>query len=161
GGALFGGDDAVLKTIVSFLEDEGFRVVGSDDVMGSLLTPEGALTKTKPGREAEADIAHGVKVARQLGELDAGQAAIIENSHVLGLEGAEGTDELIRRCGKLRKAERSGVLVKMKKPQQEKRVDLPAIGPETVQRVHDEGFAGIAIEAGASLLLERDKTVKL
>jgi DUF1009 family protein len=159
GTAFFGGDDALLKVIVSFLEGEGFNVVGADDVLGALITPAGVLGKIAPDARAKADIAQGLKVAKELGALDVGQAVIVENGHVLGTEAAEGTDALIERCAGLRRELRSGVLVKAKKPGQESRVDLPAIGPDTVEKIHAAGLAGIAVEAAASLILDKEKTI--
>lgn len=159
GKAFFGGDDALLKAIVGFLEEEGFKVVGADDVLAGLVAPEGVLGKITPDARAKADIAQGLKVAKELGALDVGQAVIIENGEVLGTEAAEGTDALIDRCASLRRELRSGVLVKAKKPGQESRVDLPAIGPETVEKVHAAGFAGIAVEAAGSLILDKEKTI--
>ena len=163
GKAFFAGDNALLKAVVSFLEDEGFRVVGSDDILQGLLAPEGVLGKIKPNARAEADIAHGLKAALALGEMDIGQAAIVENGYVLGVEAADGTDALIERCGKLRRGNsttgsmNSGVLVKVRKPGQETRADLPAIGVQTVERVHAAGFAGIAIAGG--IILDKEKTI--
>jgi DUF1009 family protein len=159
GSAIFSGDDALLKALVSFLEDEGFKVVGSDEIIGGLLMPAGILSKTKPDKRASEDIQQGLRIARAIGGLDIGQAVIIENGYVLGVEAAEGTDALIQRCGNLRRDMRSGVLVKVNKPGQEARVDLPAIGPVTVEQAHAAGLAGIAVEAGASLILDREKTI--
>ncbi len=87
-------------------------------------------------------------MATTLGELDVGQAVIVEHGYVLGVEAAEGTDALTERCGKLKREGRGGVLVKIKKPGQEERADLPAIGPMTIEKLHAAGFAGVAIEAG-------------
>lgn len=159
GGAFFSGDDALLTALVQFLEEEGFKVVGSGDVMGGLLAPEGILGKVKPDAHAQADIAKGFKIAHALGDLDVGQAVIIENGYVLGVEAAEGTDALIERCGNLRREMRSGVLVKVKKPAQEERVDLPTIGIATVEKIHAAGFAGIAIEAAGSIILDKENTI--
>jgi len=159
GKAFFSGDDALLKAVVSFLESEGFKVVGSDDILRGLIAPAGILGKIKPDVRAEADIAHGIKAARALGEHDIGQAVIVENGYVLGVEAAEGTDALIERCGKLRREMQSGVLVKVKKPGQEMRADLPTIGIETVEKIHVAGFAGIAIEAGGGMILDKEKTI--
>ena len=108
----FAGDDALLKAVIALLEEEGFGVVGADDILRGLVAPEGILGKIQPDERAMADIAHGVKVAKTLGELDIGQGAIIENGYVLGVEAAEGTDALIDRCGRLRREANSGVLVK-------------------------------------------------
>lgn len=159
GTAFFGGDDAVLRTVVKFLEEEGFRVVGSNDVLSALLAGQGVLGNIQPDSRSNADIALGLQAAKELGRLDIGQAVIVENGHVLGLEAAEGTDELIGRCAKLRKEKSGGVLVKARKPGQEMRADLPAIGPDTVEKMHEAGFAGIAVEAGGSLILDKERVI--
>lgn len=159
GKAFFAGDDALLKSVVTFLEEEGFKVVGANEVFTGLTTPEGALTTAAPSPQALQDIALGIRVARTLGALDIGQSVIVENGYVLGVEAAEGTAALIERCGKLRRELRSGVLIKCHKPHQETRVDLPAIGPDTVRQVYDAGLAGIAVEAGASLILDQLATI--
>ncbi len=158
---LFSGDDALLSALVQFLEEEGFRVVGADEVLGSLVAPEGVLTRLAPDKQAKEDIALGFKAARALGELDIGQAAVVENGIVLGLEGAEGTDALIARCETLAKDKKRAVLVKTAKPEQEKRADLPSFGPQTVENLHRAGFLGFAFGAGTALLLDREETVKL
>lgn len=160
GGAFFSGDDALLKAIVGFLEEEGFKVIGSDDVMGGLVTPEGVLGRIRPDQQAKSDITKGLKVAKTLGELDIGQAVIVEHGYVLGVEAAEGTDALIERCARLRREQKGGVLVKACKPSQEKRVDLPSIGPDTVEKMHRAGFAGIAVEADSSLILDKENVIK-
>ena len=92
-----------------------------------------------------------------IGEMDIGQAVIVENGYVLGMEAAEGTDALIERCGKLKREQGIGVLVKGKKPAQEDRVDMPSIGPRTIDKLHEAGFAGVAIEAGAGLIIQKEK----
>ena len=159
GTAFFSGDDALLKAVVAFLEEEEFKVVGSNDIFAGLIAPEGVLGKITPGTQSRADIAHGIKVVKTLGPLDIGQAVIVENGYVLGVEAAEGTDALIERCGRLRRDKQSGVLVKFKKPGQEERVDLPTIGPDTVERVRACGFSGIAIEAGGGIIVEKEATI--
>lgn len=159
GAAFFSGDDTLLKAVIVFLEEEGFRVVGADDVMAGLLAPLGVLGIVQPDAQAEADIAQGVIAACALGAQDVGQAAIVEHGEVLGVEDAEGTDALIGRCAALKREKRGGVLVKMKKPGQERRVDLPSIGLETVEKLAAAGFCGIAVESGASLILDQEKTL--
>lgn len=154
GSQLLVGDNELLTTIVQFLEEEGFRIVGAEDVVRELVAPEGLIGSQYPDKRAQTDIAFGARIARAIGQLDIGQACIVHNQKVLGVEAIEGTDALIERCAPL-KEERGGVLVKVKKPQQERRVDLPTIGVETVQRAADAGLAGIAIEAGASLIVNR------
>jgi UDP-2,3-diacylglucosamine hydrolase len=159
GASFFAGDDALLKSVIGFLEEEGFAVVGADQVMASLLAPLGTLGRHAPSPEDELDIAQGIKVALALGAADVGQAAMVERGCVLGVEGAEGTDELIARCAKLKRAPKAGVLVKMKKPGQDARADLPSVGVNTVEALAAAGFAGLAVEAGGSLVLEQDALV--
>jgi DUF1009 family protein len=155
------GDDGLLSAIVKEFEAEGFRVVGIDDVLADLVAPTGAVGRLMPDDAARADIARGLAVVRALGALDIGQAAVIEAGVVLGVEAIEGTDALIERAGKLkREGVRRGVLVKAKKPAQERRVDLPTIGVGTVERVAAAGLAGIAIEAGAALIVDRDEVAR-
>jgi UDP-2,3-diacylglucosamine hydrolase len=160
GAAFFSGDDALLKAVMSFLEDEGFKVIGVDDVLKTLLAPVGVLGKIAPDSQAQADITLGMNVARLLGRLDIGQAVIVENGYVLGVEAAEGTDALIARCAKLRREKHRGVLVKARKPMQDNRADLPTIGPATVEQVHAAGFGGIAIEAQGGLIVDREEMIR-
>ncbi len=108
---------------------------------------------------AQADIAHGVRVARALGALDVGQAAVVQQGIVLGVEASEGTDALLARCGPLRREGRGGVLVKIAKPGQDRRADLPTIGARTVAAAAAVGLSGIAIEAGSTLLMDRAAVV--
>lgn len=158
---LFGGDDALLKALVGLFEEEGFSVIGADAILGSLLMPEGILTKKKPDAGAQKDIAIAVRVAKALGKLDIGQAVIVENGYVLGVEAAEGTDALIGRCALLKREEHRAILVKMCKPGQESRADLPTVGPNTLHLLRECGMLGVAAEAGGSLLLEREEAVRL
>lgn len=160
GGQLISGDNELLSSIVEFLEEEGFRITGAEEIMRDLQAPEGMIGSLYPDKRAQADIEIGARMAKAIGALDLGQAVIVQNGTVLGIEAAEGTDALIRRCASLRQEERGGVLVKVKKPQQERRVDLPTIGVETVERIAECGFAGIAVEAGASLILNRREVAR-
>lgn len=160
GKAFFGGDDALLKALIAFLEEEEFTVISAQDILQSLVAEDGVYGRITPTTQHHADIAKGITVAKQLGALDIGQAAIVENGAVLGVEAAEGTAALIARCASLRREPvRSGVLVKAKKPGQDERADLPAIGVDTVEAIHAAGFSGIAVEAGGSLILERERTI--
>jgi DUF1009 family protein len=160
GSQLLSGDNELLAGIVEFLEEEGFKVSGADDVVRDLLAPEGMIGSIYPDKRAQGDIEIGARIARAIGALDIGQAVIVQNGQVLGVEAVEGTDALIARCTALKPEPSGGVLVKVKKPQQEKRVDLPTIGIATVERVAECGFAGIAIEAGASLIVNRREVAK-
>jgi len=156
------GDDALLRGIGKAMEEEiGVRVIGAQDIFADLLTPEGQLGRIAPYAEAEKDIARGIEVARALGSVDVGQAVIVQQGLVLGVEAIEGTDALIARSASLRREGPGGVLVKLAKPQQDNRYDLPTIGPETVAVAAKAGLSGIVIEAGRSFLVEREKTVAL
>ena len=160
GAQLMTGDNELLSSIIQFLEEEGFRVTGAEDVVRDLLTPEGMIGSIYPDKRAQADIESGARIARAIGSLDIGQSVIMQNGMVLGIEAIEGTDGLLRRCTELKIEEKGGVLVKVKKPQQEKRVDLPTIGVETIERLAECGFAGVAVEAGASLILNRREVAR-
>jgi DUF1009 family protein len=150
-----GGDDALLKLVTHELEGEGFRVIGAQDVVADLLAPPGDWTRVTPDASALDDVARGLEVASTLGTLDVGQSVVVQQGIVLGIEAAEGTDALLARCAALRREGPGGVLVKIAKPMQERRADLPTIGAETLARAHDAGLRGIAVEAGATLVIGR------
>jgi DUF1009 family protein len=152
------GDDRLLRAVASEMEKDGFRVIGAQEVEPGLVTPEGLLGKTPVPAEAQADIDFGITVAKALGKLDAGQAAVVQQGAVLGIEAIEGTDALLERCRGLARKGRGGVLVKSCKPQQDRRLDLPVIGLRTVRKAYEAGLAGIAVEAGSSLILDREET---
>lgn len=150
------GDDGLLSAVVRELEEvEGFRVTAPDELLGELLVPVGVLGEIRPDDQARGDIARGFEVVRALGALDIGQAVIVQDGLVLGVEAIEGTDKLIERCAALRREGLGGVLVKACKPGQERRVDLPTVGIETVHGAARAGLRGIAIEAGRTLVLDR------
>jgi DUF1009 family protein len=153
------GDDGLLSAVVAELEREGFRVIGPDQVLQAGLAPEGPLGHVRPDAQAIADIERGERVARALGALDVGQAVVVQQGLVLGVEAIEGTDELIRRCAGLRREGPGGVLVKVEKPGQEQRADRPTIGPQTVALAAAAGLRGIAVEAGATIVIDRDEVV--
>lgn len=154
------GDDALLRAIGNAMETEaGVRVIGVQDVFKDLLTPEGQLGKVAPDEDAQKDIVRGVDVAKALGQLDVGQAVIVQQGMVLGVEAIEGTDALIARAAGLKREGMGGVLIKIAKPQQDNRYDLPTIGPDTIAAMAKAGLRGVALEAGRSLLIEREKTI--
>jgi UDP-2,3-diacylglucosamine hydrolase len=153
------GDDGLLSAIVAELEVEGFRVVGADQLLDQVLVPAGPLGKILPDPQSQADIEHGLLIARTLGALDIGQAVIVQQGLVLGVEAIEGTDELLRRCAALRRDGPGGVLVKTEKPGQERRADRPTVGPRTVALAAETGLRGIAVEAHATIVLDRDEVV--
>lgn len=164
--ALARGDDALLRCVVAVIERGGIRVTGAHEWLPDLVTPSGVLTRRKPAAADRADIAAGVAAAIAIGALDIGQAAVAIGGRAIALEGIEGTDGLLERTIALRNhgrlgGARGGVLVKCCKPGQELRVDLPAIGPRTVRDAAAAGLAGIALQAGYTLILEQQETLAL
>ncbi len=149
------GDNQLLSLLVDELEGEGFRVVGVDDILTDLVAPLGPIGSLEPDADARADIAVAARVARALGALDIGQAVVAQQGVVLGVEAVEGTDALLARCAKLRREGPGGVLVKLKKPGQERRADLPTIGPRTVEGAQRAGLSGIAVEAAGALVIDQ------
>jgi UDP-2,3-diacylglucosamine hydrolase len=158
--AFRGGDDHLLTGVGRIFEREGFRMVGIRDVAPDLLMPEGCLTRASPDQHAAADIARGREVLHALSPFDIGQAAIVINGHVVGVEDIEGTDGLLARVARLRAEGRirartaRGVLVKAPKSGQDLRFDLPTMGPRTVEGAAAAKLAGIAIVAGNTLVVE-------
>lgn len=159
GGSLFSGDDRLLRTIMTFLEEQGFRVVGAHDICASLLAPQGILTRSKPDKNAQADRTLGLAVLEALAPFDIGQAIIIYQQQVLGIEGREGTAELIARCTAL-KDQPGGVLVKVAKKGQELRIDMPATGMDTITALIEGNYAGLCLGAGESLMLNERAMVQ-
>jgi DUF1009 family protein len=156
----FQGDDSLLRGILALLEEEGFTVLGLSEVMESLLAPEGVLTASAPSPEEQEDIATGFSVLRHLGAADVGQALIVQQGLILGVEAIEGTLALVQRCASLAREGRAPLLVKGAKPQQDMRVDVPTVGIETIDAVQAAGFRGIALEAGKTCLLDREAVVQ-
>jgi len=154
-------DNCILTTIIKFLEKEGFEVIAPEAIASDIILSKGAITKSKPNKTALEDIKKGLKVLKGIAGYDVGQALVIQNGLVLGVEAAEGTDELLRRCGEIKQEGDGPILIKVCKPEQERRVDLPCIGLNTVENALRYGFQGIAAESGAALVLEQDKTMKL
>jgi UDP-2,3-diacylglucosamine hydrolase len=158
--AFRGGDDHLLSSIGRILEQDGFRLVGIKDVAPDLLMPEGCLTRRTPDKDAEADIARGQDVLRAIGPFDVGQAVVVIDGHVVGVEDIEGTDGLLARIARLRSEGRiraraaRGVLVKGPKRGQDLRFDLPTVGPRTVEGAAAASLAGIAVAAGNTIVAE-------
>jgi UDP-2,3-diacylglucosamine hydrolase len=156
---LVGGDDSVLTRVVRFFEHKGLKVRGAHEVAPDLLAREGQIGHVALSEQGLADAALGFAVRASLGFLDAGQAVVVAQGVVLAIEGAEGTDAMLQRVGAL--AERGpsgshcGVLAKGPKPGQELRIDMPAIGPRTVETAAAAGLDGIAVEADCVLILDK------
>lgn len=156
------GDDALLRVVVAAFEERGLCVVGADTISGSLLATEGRIGGDADIAAHEADIAKAMHAAAAVGALDAGQGAVVCDGLVLALEAQEGTDAMLARVAGLPDTVRGrpgaprGVLAKRPKPEQERRVDLPVVGVATVEGAAAAGLAGIAVEAGAALILGRE-----
>ncbi len=156
GRAAFAGDDGLLAAVIRVLTEEGFRVIGAQEIIREVLAPAGVLTKTQPDAQAMADIRRGVDVVGLLGAADVGQACVVQQGLVLAVEAIEGTDAMLLRASDLRRDGIGGVLVKLVKPGQDKRADLPTIGANTVQNAAAAGLRGVAFEAKATILAERE-----
>jgi DUF1009 family protein len=158
--AFRGGDDHLLTGIGRIFEDDGFRLLGIKDIAPDLLMPAGSLTRAVPDAGAEADIARGRDVLRALSPFDIGQATVVIDGHVVGVEDIEGTDGLLARVahlraqGRIRAKPGRGVLVKAPKSGQDLRFDLPTLGPRTIENAAAAGLAGIAIVAGNTIVAE-------
>ncbi|MEW6124494.1 MAG: UDP-2,3-diacylglucosamine diphosphatase LpxI [Pseudomonadota bacterium] len=153
-----GGDNHLLSGVLGLVAEQGFRLVGAHEVAPALLLPEGRLGAVLPRGQDEADVALGLKVIRTLGPFDVGQGVIVVDGFVAAVEAAEGTDAVLARYGQMRENGRlrfaagKGVLVKAPKPDQDRRVDLPSLGPATVIGAAKAGLAGIAFEAGGVIV---------
>ena len=154
GRAAFSGDDGLLAAVVRVLAEEGFSVLGAHEVLREALGPSGLLAGAAPDGLAWADIVRGVVVVRALGGVDVGQACVVQSGCVLAVEAIEGTDRMLARAGELALAEPGGVLVKLVKPGQDRRADLPTIGPRTMESAHAAGLRGVAFEAGGTLVTD-------
>ena len=157
------GDDALLRGIVEFLEENGLRVIGAETVLPRLLAAEGVLTGRTPSASDERDIDVAIAAAREIGARDIGQGAVARNGRVVALEDIKGTDAMLHQLAAAREAGeelRDGVLVKLPKPAQERRVDLPTIGVRTVENAARAGLAGIAVEAGGAIIAEAEAVAR-
>ena len=160
-----GGDDHLLSRVGRFFEQNGFHVLGAHEVAPQILVPEGVLGRAQAAERDRADIALGFDYLRATGPFDVGQAVVVAGKHVLAVEAAEGTDQMLSRVAELRASGRvfapagSGVLVKAPKPGQDRRFDLPSIGPLTVEGVARAGLAGIAVVAGGTVVAEPERLV--
>jgi DUF1009 family protein len=155
-----GGDDKLLAGVAGVAESGGLRVVGVQDVAPEVFVPEGLLGRYQPSARDQADIARALTVIAALGPFDVGQAAVVANNNVLAIEAAEGTDNMLARIAELRRQGRvtapagTGVLVKAPKPGQDRRFDLPTIGPRTVENAARAGLAGVAVTAGSTIIAD-------
>lgn len=163
--ALGRGDDALLRSLVGYVEDHGIKVVGAHEIIPDLLVPEGLHTRKRPSKDDKRDIEAGLAAAKAIGALDIGQAAVAIGGRAIALEGIEGTDGLLERVAALRDHGRlagksGGVLVKSVKPGQEWRTDLPGIGVQTVEGAAKAGLRGIAVVSGSTLAMGFKETIE-
>ena len=155
GRAAFAGDDGLLAAVVRVLGEEGFRVVGAHEVLTEAVGPRGQMGRVAPDAAAAADIERGAAVVRALGRADIGQACVVQQGVVLAVEAIEGTDAMLARAAGLARPGPGGVLVKLVKPGQDRRADLPTVGPATLRAAAAAGLRGVAFEAGGTLLTDR------
>jgi UDP-2,3-diacylglucosamine hydrolase len=155
-----GGDDHLLKGVAEIFEEHGFRLLGAHQIAPEILMPEGPLGRERPGVRDDADIATGMALLDAISPFDVGQAVVVADARVLATEAAEGTDQMLGRVAELRRngripaGLRRGVLVKAAKRDQDRRFDLPSIGPRTVEGAARAGLAGIAVRAGSTVVAE-------
>lgn len=153
------GDDAVMRSIAAEFEAEGLVILSQIELAQALVAPEGILTRTQPSREQMADVAHGSEALRVMGPLDVGQSVVVKQRVIVAVEGVEGTDEAVLRGGTL--AGGDAVVVKASKPGQDLRFDVPAVGENTIASMHAAGCRVLAIESGATIIIDRDRSVCL
>ena len=157
-------DDALLRSVTTFLQEEGFKLVTIQDLAPSLLAPKGLLTKAEPTADEVEDIALARSTLAVLGDLDIGQACIVHNGAIIGVEAVEGTDALITRCAALRmgpngNGEQGGILVKRAKDMQTDLADLPTVGLETLNLLAQHNYRGLHIQSGRTLFLNQPETI--
>jgi DUF1009 family protein len=154
-----GQDDRLLRAVAAELEAEGITIAPSTLFMDDLMAPAGALSRRSPSPEELEDINLGVQAAKELGRLDIGQCAVVRRQVVVALETVEGTDATIRRGGEL--AGPGAVVVKMSKPGQDLRFDVPAVGLDTIATMREVKAAVLAVEVGMTLIFDRAEMVKM
>lgn len=162
GMAVFSGDDALLKRLSELFLEENLKIISGTDFLDDVFLNVGIATKIHPSKQDEIDINRGIEVGLICGASDVGQSVIVNNGIVLGIECIEGTDKLIERCAALKNEETpSGVLIKISKPLQLEKIDLPTIGVDTIENIKKGNFRGIAVESGRCIVLEKEKVIAL
>lgn len=151
-------DDSILRAVADVLEKDGIRVLASTIYLDHLFFPKGVLTNRHPTDAQLEDIKFGWRIARAVGELDIGQCVVVRDRTVLAVEAIEGTDATIKRGGSLGKEK--AIVVKVKKPTQDFRFDLPAIGLTTIQSMREVGAEVLAVEAGQALLFDSEAVIR-
>lgn len=147
-------DDGILRAVADEMESEGITIVPSTLFLEELLAPAGVLSRRQPTSDELSDIDYGFQIAKEIGRLDIGQCVVVRRQAVVALEAVEGTDETIRRGGRL--AGEKAVVVKVSKPGQDLRFDVPAVGLDTIQVMRAVNAAVLAVEAGKTLIFDRE-----
>ena len=156
------GDDAILKAITQFLEEKNLELVGVKDIASNLILQEVSITHKTPNDLELKNINFGLEVLEGISKFDIGQALVMQDGVVIGVEGVEGTDALIERCSKIcYKNKSKPILIKAPKVGQTFKIDIPVIGLNTIQNLIKYNFAGVAILAGGTILLEKEKSKNL
>jgi DUF1009 family protein len=150
------GDDFVIKTVLKFFEKRGLKILPINDFLDFILAKKGCLTQAKPSEEDLKEIALGKKAIAHFSKFDVGQSLVIAQKQIIAVEALEGTDSMIRRCETLRA---NGILVKLKKPKQSKKADLPTIGVLTVKNCAKSNIKGIAIQANSTLIIDKEAVI--
>jgi hypothetical protein len=153
------GDNSLLSAAAKDLEKEGFKVIGVDAILNNLLAPEGLLGSVGVPEEAAADIKIGIKAALELGQRDVGQAVIVKAGLVIVEEDQAGTADMIKRSQETTPVGEGGVLIKLKKPGQDRRIDLPTIGRNTILQAKEAGLKGIVVQAQETLIVDLDAVI--
>ena len=161
GGTKIFGDDGLLSLLINEIEKDGLKVIGIDQILSDLLTEPDLNIGPHIDNVAQRDIDRAIEILVKLGPADVGQSVAIQEGLVLAVEAIEGTDNMIDRAGQYRRDALGPILVKIRKPGQERRADMPTIGPKTVRLAISNGFRGLALEEGGTLLLERDEVRKI
>lgn len=165
--ALKNGDDVTLRVITMIFESEGFVIIGADSLLNSLLAKEGCLTNIKPNDTDKADLIRAIEITEKLGQVDIGQAVVVAQGICLGVESIQGTDALLNFVAQTAEPFRlhtdgaMGLLYKAAKQSQDRRVDLPSIGADTIRNAHRAGLAGVVLEANNTLILGLDETIEV
>lgn len=161
GKAAFLGDDGLLAAIVAVLSAEGFRILGAHEIVQDAVAPEGLMAGKVPDAQAMTDIERGVVVLKLIGAADIGQACVVQQGLVLAVETVEGTDAMLGRIAAVMRPGPAGILIKIAKPQQERRADMPTIGPQTVRHALKAGLRGLAFEAGGTILVDKETLIQV
>jgi DUF1009 family protein len=151
-------DDHILRAMADDLKDEGITIRESTFGLSNLVVPEGTLTRRRPSKKEQEDVSYGWNIAKEIGRMDIGQCVVVKDRVIVAVEAVEGTDETIRRGGRL--ARSGAVVVKCCKPQQDLRFDLPAVGPQTIDVMDEAKASVLALEACKTIMLDREEMLE-